>query len=63
MLRYLYDKFATLSGRDADCFINLRQLTLVETDIQYGSDDLGNLTSVISCHFYLFPAFIKANSK
>ena len=55
MLGDLHGQLTALSGRNANCFVNLRQLSLIKADIQYRSDNLGNLAPVFSCHFYLFP--------
>jgi hypothetical protein len=56
MLGYLYDQFASVRFRDANGFVDLRQLTGIKTHIQNGANDLRNLTSVFYCHFYLISA-------
>ena len=42
--------------RDADRVIDLGKFALIEAYIQYGTDDLGDPSFILSCHFYLFPA-------
>ena len=42
--------------RDADRVIDLGKFALIESYIQYGTDDLGDPSFILSCHFYLFPA-------
>ena len=51
-----YYQFSSISGRDADRVIDLRKFALIEAYIQYGTDDLGDPSFILSCHFYLFPA-------
>lgn len=56
MLGDFYYQFSSISGRDADRVIDLRKFALIEAYIQYGTDDLGDPSFILSCHFYLFPA-------
>ena len=51
-----YYQFSSISGRDADRVIDLGKFALIEAYIQYGTDDLGDPSFILSCHFYLFPA-------
>ena len=62
MLGYFHGQFIAVSGRNANCFVDFRQLTLIEADVQHRADDLGNLASVFSCHFYLFPARLRGHN-
>ena len=56
MLGDFYYQFSSISGRDADRVIDLGKFALIEAYIQYGTDDLGDPSFILSCHFYLFPA-------
>ena len=56
MLGDFHYQFSSISGRDADRVIDLGKFALIEAYIQYGTDDLGDPSFILSCHFYLFPA-------
>ena len=55
MLRYFYNQFFSISGRNFDRIVDLRQIALCKFNIQNGTNNLGNLTYII-CHakFSLF---------
>ena len=61
MLRYLNRQFAAVSGRNTNRFVDLGKLTLVKADVKHRTHDLGNLSFVFSCHFYLFPARLRGH--
>lgn len=54
MLCHLNYKLIPILSFDVDCFINLRQVSILKTNIQYGSNNLGNYAETcltILCHF------------
>ncbi len=61
MLGDLHGQLVAVSGRNANRFVDFGQLTLIEADVQHRADDLSNLASVFSCHFYLFPARLRGH--
>ena len=52
MLSNLYNQPAAVFQRNIDCFVNLRQITFLEFDIQNGTDNLSNFTNIITCHLF-----------
>ena len=61
MLGDLHGQLSAVSGRNANRFVDLRQLTLIEADVQHRTDDLRNLAPIFYCHFYLFPARLRGH--
>ena len=57
MLGYFYNQSAAVFCSDINGFIDVRQLALAELDIQYGTDDLGDLTNILFC-LLVSPLFI-----
>ena len=57
MLGYFYNQSAAVFCGNINGFIDVRQLALAELDIQYGTDDLGDLTNILFCHL-VSPLFI-----
>ena len=56
MLGNFGNQLAAVLTLNPDRLIDQRKLTRLEANIQYGTDDLGDPSFILSCHFYLFPA-------
>ena len=52
MLRHLNGELFSVLQRNPDRIIDLRQIAFLELDVQYGTDDLDDLTHFLVCHVF-----------